>query len=146
MPLRTLVGCCVLRRQVALLPLALLPLALLLTPACQSRPETTCLALDTALHRRDLDAVHHLVSKASQAAIDVLWRAGESEKSPFHLASTAPKLEVRSMRSQGLRQVVTVAQGKTEREWVLVEEDGEWRVDLFETALRRPWNSPTSGN
>ncbi len=126
--------------------LAALPLALLALPACHTSPEKTCLDLDQALHQRDLQAVHQLVTRASLPAVDVLWRAGERENSPLRLKAEAPVLSIRSVRSQGVRQIATVAQGPTEREWVLIEEDGRWRLDLFETALRRPWNDPSRGD
>ncbi|MBI5607933.1 MAG: hypothetical protein HY902_03540 [Deltaproteobacteria bacterium] len=121
--------------------LAVLPLALLALTACQSTPEQTCLALDQALHRRDLEAVHRLVTRASVPAVDVLWRAGDAQSSPLRLPAQAPNVTVKAVRSQGVRQIATVARGSVEREWVLLEEDGRWRLDLFETALRRPWSS-----
>jgi hypothetical protein len=35
--------------------------------------------------------------------------------------------------------VAAVRVGNAKREWVLVQEGGAWRLDVFETALRRPW-------
>lgn len=123
-----------------------LPVLALGLAACQSSPEQTCLALDQALHRRDLDAVHQLVTRASLPAVDVLWRAGQAQGSPLRLRADAPYLAVKAVRTQGVRQIATVAQGAAEREWVLIAEDGRWRLDLFETALRRPWSDPTRGD
>lgn len=47
---------------------------------------------------------------------------------------------IRKITAQGSRLVLEVAAGNTAREWVLVNEDGQWRIDLLETSVRRPWN------
>lgn len=134
------------RRYISSLPLLLqLALLLLLTATaggCVASPEAAVQDLQSALAADDLEDVANLCSRASRPLVRAVWLATPGPTSPFRLKPGAKSATVVSVRQQGTRQVAVVRAASVEREWVFVQEDGQWRLDLLETAMRRPWNGP----
>lgn len=111
---------------------------LMLLGACGRSPEQTAQDLDAALRRDDLAAVLPLVSERSRALVQSAWQLGGA-KNPFRLPAGAAAVQIEGVEAQSGRMIAAVRVGNAKREWVLVQEGGAWRLDVFETALRRPW-------
>lgn len=106
---------------------------------CSPDPAQTVRALDEAMRLDDLPKLLPLLSDRSRYLVEASWRLGDRSKNPFRLPQGSPPVELGDLIAQSGRTVASVRVGKVQREWVLVQEAGAWRLDVFETALRRPW-------
>ncbi len=113
--------------------------AALALAGCAPDPAQTVAALDQALRQDDLPALLPLLSDRSRHLVEASWHAADRGRNPFRLPKDSPAIEVSSLNAQSGRMVASVTVGKVQREWVLVQQGGRWRLDVFETALRRPW-------
>lgn len=109
------------------------------TQGCARDPAQTVTALDLAMRHDDLPALLPMLSERSRQLVEASWQLADRSKNPFRLPKDSPALEVGSLHAQSGRMIASVSVGKVHREWVLVQEAGAWRLDVFETALRRPW-------
>ena len=111
-----------------------------LQTACVHEPAEFVADLEAALSTGDVQAVMPLLTVASRplvgALVQVRGKAGAGLKVPRTRAA------VKSLSQQGTRLVLQVQADGLERDWMLVQEGGNWRLDLLETAVRRPWNAP----
>lgn len=118
---------------------ALAVLAALPTQGCARDPAQTVAAMELAMRQDDLPALLPLLSERSRHLVEASWRLADRGNNPFRLPKDSPALEIGALTAQSGRMIATVRAGKAQREWVLVQEAGAWRLDVFETALRRPW-------
>lgn len=96
--------------------------------------------IDAALRSGDREAIARHLTVASRPLVAAMAGvAVPGQPSPFVAAAGARPLQVHAVAIEGQRAVVTVRAGQVERQWVLHQEQGAWRLDLFETSLRRPW-------
>lgn len=107
--------------------------------SCSRSAEDAATALDAALRNDDRDAVLALVSERSRPLVQAAWQLPGGATQPFRLQPGAAPLVVQDVQAQSGRMIAAVRVGTTKREWVFVQEGGAWRLDVFETALRRPW-------
>jgi hypothetical protein len=110
---------------------------------CQGDPAAVVAQVEVALRHGDRGELLALVTRASRPVVAAAWAAGGSM-----LAVTPPKTPVAVVAVQPgeVSAVVTLRAGvgadAVQREWVLVQEDGRWRLDLMATSSRRPWGAP----
>jgi hypothetical protein len=110
---------------------------------CQGDPAAAVAQLEAALQHGNRSELLGLVTRASRPVVAAAWAAG----GPM-LAVVPPKVPVAVVGVQRgeASAVVTVragaGAGAVQREWVLVPEDGRWRLDLMATSSRRPWGAP----
>ncbi len=121
-----------------------LSLALLLCAlaGCQSDPARFPARLEQALASGDPGQVERLLSRASRPLHAAMASASVPPLRAFDaMAPKRPAKVVGVQQGEGTI-VVTVEAGGIQRDWVLVREDGDLRLDLLATSAHRAWSSP----
>ena len=116
---------------------AIVALALLLA-ACQSPPETVVRDLSAAAARGDWNGFTHHLSHRSRALFRAALSAAPEGRSLLAPEGLSDEIDILAVGAQeGVARVEV--RGRDGEVWpiVLVEEDGRWRVDLFE--CQRVW-------
>ena len=91
---------------------------------------------------QSLAQVEPLLTRESRA----LWRAMAACGGDFLPRAGKRPIQVAGVQAlDGVGVLVTVRGGPVTRDWVLVQEDGEWRLDLLQTSARRPWQGSAGG-
>ena len=119
----------------------LIPVALALA-SCQSDPARFPARLEAALASRDPAAVEHLLSRASRPVHAAMASSSQSPLRAFDTVGPARPVRVVSVQQGEGSTVLTVQAGGVQRDWVLVREDGDLRLDLLATSAHRSWTSP----
>ena len=123
--------------------LAFLPLA-----ACAQPPETLPLRLHDALVRGDDAAVLGLIDHNNRPLVQAMLQVpADARGRRFFRAlgqgAQPPRVVKVDAGEAGLTLTVRAESDATRtREWVLVREGGDWRLDLSATAARRSWDTP----
>ena len=112
----------------------------LLASACTQQPSAFPKQLDSALATGQLSAVLPLLTTASRPLLAALVQARGLAQCGLTMSGKASELQGEA--AQGSRRVLQMQADGLSRDWVLVHEGGAWRLDLLETAVRRPWNAP----
>ena len=107
---------------------------------CARGPELLPSDLETALKNGNQSAVFELITVSSRPYLAALTSA--RGKAGVGLGTITQPTVIKKISPSGTRLVLEVSAGAMVRDWVLVREGGRWRLDLNETAVRRPWNLP----
>ena len=126
--------------------------------ACTAPPEAFPARIDAALASGDGAAVEALLTRASRPVFAAMQASAEpTGGAPFRIAAPKTPTELVQLQPGENAVVLTVRSGAmakggamagaggasgpgaTTREWVVVKEEGEWRLDLMATSARRPW-------
>ena len=107
---------------------------------CARGPEMLPNDLEAALQSGNQSAVFELITANSRPYLAALSSA--RGKAGVGLGTITQPTVIKTISPSGTRMVLEVGAGAMVRDWVLVREGGRWRLDLNETAVRRPWNLP----
>ena len=94
--------------------------------------------MEAALASGDGDSIGALLTAATRPIVRAAMATAPAA-SP--LATRAPQqpTEVVAVRAGTASVVLDVRAGRETRQWVLVREEGAWRLDLMATSSQRPW-------
>ena len=121
--------------SVVVLPTAVL---VALLAGCDDDPAAFPARFDAALATGDARAVAALVTAATRPIVRAAMATAPAG-SPLKLTAPGQRTEVVAVRTGTASAVLDVRAGAETRQWVLVREDGAWRLDLMATSSRRPW-------
>ena len=126
--------------------LMLVAIAALAGAGCRTQPAEVPLALERALQRGDRASVLALVDSASRPFVEAAMASAPTQKrSPYLLSRAAHPLRLVRTEAGEAGYVVTVEADGQQRDWVLLAENGAWKVDLAATASRRAWDTTVRG-
>ena len=114
----------------------------LLVQGCAPTPQELPARLHSALLRHDTAATLQLVSRASQPLLQAALMVNPPGQPPYWLASAGAAAEphVLSVDQDEASLRMTVEVNGTKRQWILVQEQGAWKLDLAATASARTWS------
>jgi hypothetical protein len=110
---------------------------------CASDPSTFPTRLERAIASGQVDQVERLLTRESRPLFLAMTATSARRDGPFALLT--PKQTVRTLGVQRGENgvLLSVQVGSEVRDWVLVEEGGDYRLDLMATSARRPWGAQT---
>jgi hypothetical protein len=124
----------------------------LVLTGCATPPEAFVPRFEAALATGQAEQVLPLITAASRPLVGALLAAGPAELRAQAMRTPLEVVDIRpddaadagmgfllQVRPQGQPAGIT-------RDWVILQEDGQWRLDLAATALRRPWGSAGTPN
>lgn len=106
---------------------------------CAGEPSEFPARFDRALASGDLAEVLPLLTADSRPLVTALLASRGA--AAIGLGAHVKPTQLLAIQPQGTRLVLQVKAGGENRDWVLLEENGAWRLDLAETMVRRPWNA-----
>jgi hypothetical protein len=117
--------------------------AVLGAAGCASDPATFPTRLERALASGQVEQVERLLSRESRPLFRAMTATSARRDGPFALLT--PKQTVRTLGIQRGESgvLLSVQVGSEVRDWVLVDEGGDYRLDLMATSARRPWGAQT---
>ena len=113
--------------------------------SCQRDPADFAQQFDLAVDSGRSEAVAQFLTVGSRPLFRALCAVrGTAKNSPAALGPRSRPTKLVNVQGGENTFILTVSAGPLQRDWVLVKEEGEFRLDLFATASRRPWDAAAS--